>query len=139
MKMNQLLVMVALPLSLFCQLNAEEKDTPMTTEMKAASKALKELRKIKPGDWEAMAKTVRASHTALLKSMSETAALVKEMKDGPEKAIATADSRKLLGLCYAALCELEIAYLKKDAAAAAKAMEKIKEIKKEGHEKYSDD
>ena len=58
---------------------------------------------------------------------------------GDEKAKALADSRRLLGLSYAALCELEIAYLEKDPAKIEAAMTKVKGTKKEGHKKYTDD
>jgi len=118
---------------------AQDDETPMTKEMSATSKALKSLRKIDLNDWDALAKAARDAHTAFLKSMPEVATMVKEMKDGPEKEKALADSRRLMGLCYAALCELELAYLAKDKAKVAAVMSKIKEVKKEGHEKYTDD
>ena len=106
------LAMVAAASLTFCgTAMADENDTPMTKEMKATSLALKSLRKIARDDWDGMAKAAREAHTALLKSMPEQAAIIKEMKDGKEKAIALADSRRILGLCYAALCELEIAFI----------------------------
>ena len=135
----KLSMVAALSLSFGGVAMADENDTPMTKEMKAASLALKNLRKIARDDWAGMAKAARDAHTALLKSMPEQATMIKDMKDGKEKAIALADSRRILGLCYAALCELEIAFINKDQAKVDAAMEKIKALKKEGHENYSDD
>ena len=117
----------------------DEDQTPMGREMEASAKALKSLRKIKKDDWDAMAKAARTAHEAFLKSMAYTPVLIKDMKDGPEKVKALADSRRLLGLCYAALCELEIAYLEKDGKKAKELISKWKLLKKEGHTEYSDD
>ena len=120
-------------------LTAQQDDSPMTKEMKASSLALKELRKIPRGDWEAMAKAVRDAQQALLKSMSFVPTLVQEMPEGPEKAKAAATARQVLGSCYVALSELELAYLAKDQDKVNAAMEKVKEIKKEGHQSFADD
>lgn len=119
--------------------DGDHKHTEMGEEMETVSKSLKSLRKIAKDDYAAGAAAVQKAHVALLKSMSYTAAMVKEMPEGPEKAIALADSRRLLGLSYAALCELEVAYLKKDEALIKAAMDKVKASKKEGHKKYTDD
>ena len=120
-------------------LQAEEEDTKMAIEMQAVSKQLKSLRKIDKDDFATAAEAVRKAHTALLSAMQYTAALVEEMPKGDEKAKALADSRRLLGLSYAALCELELAYLEKDPAKIEAAMTKVKGTKKEGHKKYTDD
>ena len=52
---------------------------------------------------------------------------------------AIADYRRMMGLSYADLCELELAYLDQDADKVDEVMTKIKAGKKEGHKKYSDD
>jgi len=116
-----------------------EDDTPMSEEMSDVSSSLKKLRKIDKDDWVGMANATRAAHVSLLKGMAFTAMMVKDMKDGPEKVKSLADSRRLLGLSYAALCELEIAFLEKDQKKVDAAMTKVKSIKKEGHKKYTDD
>ncbi|WP_346187000.1 hypothetical protein [Rubritalea halochordaticola] len=121
-----------------CSVVAEE-HTQMEKDMKETGSALKSLRKIEKSDYEGGAKLVREAHEALLKSMSQQASMVKDMPDGVDKQKALADSRRLLGLAYAALCELEIAYLEKDDAKIEAAMTKIKDSKKEGHKKYTDD
>ncbi len=48
-------------------------------------------------------------------------------------------SRRLMGLTYAILCEMEIAYVKKDDALVKDLAKKWKGLKKEGHKKYTDD
>lgn len=124
--------------AMMCSAVAEE-HTQMEKDMKEASDALKSLRKIDATDFEGGAKLAREAHVALLKSMAHQASMVKDMPDGVEKQKALADSRRLLGLAYAALCELEIAYLEKDKDKVDAAMTKIKDSKKEGHKKYTDD
>ena len=111
----------------------------MTKEMKTVSQQLKSLRTMPKDDFAAAADAVRTAHEALLAAMEYTAAMVEEMPDGHEKAKALADSRRVLGLSYAALCELELAYLEKDPVKVAAAMSKVKDTKKEGHKKYTDD
>ena len=125
--------------ALVSSLQAEEEDTKMAIEMQTVSKQLKSLRKIAKDDFAAAAEAVHKAHVALLSAMQYTAAMVEEMPAGDEKAKALADSRRLLGLSYAALCELELAYLEKDPAKIEAAMTKVKGTKKEGHKKYTDD
>ncbi len=119
---------------------AEEKEaTPMAKEMKTVSSKLKELRKMDKSDFAAGAAAVKAAHEAMLRSMAYVPSMLKDMKDGDEKSIAIADASRLLGLNYAVLCELEIAYLKKDTDLIAELAKKWKALKKEGHKKYTDD
>jgi predicted negative regulator of RcsB-dependent stress response len=61
------------------------------------------------------------------------------MPDGKEKTKAIADYRRMMGLSYANLSELELAYLEEDEEKVDEAMKKVKAGKKEGHKKYSDD
>jgi len=125
--------------ALVAGLQAEEEDTKMAQNMETVSKELKSLRKLPKDDFAAAAEAARKAHVALLSAMQYTAVMVEEMPAGVEKSKALADSRRLLGLSYAALCELEIAYLEKDPAKVAAAMTKVKGTKKEGHKKYTDD
>ena len=57
----------------------------------------------------------------------------------PAKLKALADSRRLMGLTLAGFAELELAFLAEDEAKADAALEKLKEVKGEGHEKYNKD
>lgn len=125
--------------ALVSSLQAQVEDTKMAIEMKTVSKQLKSLRKIPKDDFATASEAVRKAHEALLSAMKYTAAMVEEMPAGLEKSKALADSRQIMGLSYAALCELELAYLDKDPAKIAAAMTKVKGTKKEGHKKYTDD
>lgn len=116
----------------------EDDETPLAKEMSGTSSALKSLRKIAKDDYIGGAAAARTAHEHFLKGMTYTASMIEDMDPGLDKAKALADQRRINGLAYAALCELEIAYLAKDDAAIKAATTKIKEIKKEGHEKYED-
>ncbi|MDB9741298.1 hypothetical protein OAB00_00440 [Akkermansiaceae bacterium] len=115
-----------------------EEDTPMMKEMEKSGKALKAMRKVDPSDWAALAALAKESREAFLRSMSYEASVIEEMLDGKEKQIASADSKRYLGLCYAALCELEIAYLKEDAALVEAAIDSYKSLKSDGHDLYTE-
>lgn len=117
----------------------EEKESPLHESMEQSGRALKSLRKIDKADWAAGAKAVREAADGIRKGMEYVPELIKEMPEGKEKVIALADYKRLMGLSYAALSELEIAYLSEDQAKVDAAMEKVKGIKKEGHKKYEDD
>ena len=117
----------------------EEKDTPLAEAMEESGKALKSLRKIDKNDWAAGAKAARAAADGCRKGMAFIPALVKEMPDGKEKAKAIADYKRLMGLSYASLAALELAYLSEDQSKVDAAMKEVKAVKKEGHKKYEDD
>lgn len=118
---------------------ADEESTPLVKAMEQTSDALKSLRKIDKSDWAAGAKAARTAADGIRKGMEFEPALVKEMPDGKEKTKAIANYRQMMGLSYAALCELEIAYLEEDQEKVDAAMSKVKAGKKEGHKKYTDD
>lgn len=120
-------------------IHAEDDETPMTKEMQGVSKAIKSIRKIDPANWSELAAAAKTAQDAFLRSMKYTAALVEGMEDGEAKDIAAADSRRLMGLCYAVLCELEVGYLKKDKELVDIAIKKYKELKSEGHENYTNE
>jgi len=117
----------------------EEKDTPLAKAMDESGKALKSLRKIEKNDWAAGAKAARTAAEGCRKGMAYIPALVKEMPDGKEKTKAIADYRRLMGVSYASLCALELAYLSEDQTKVDAAMKDVKAVKKEGHKKYEDD
>lgn len=107
--------------------------------MKQASKALKALRKLPKDDWAGGAKAARTAADGIRRGMEFVPVMIKDMQDGVEKEKALADYRRLMGLNYAALCELELAYLEKDAAKVEAAAKSWKALKKEGHKKYEDE
>lgn len=113
-------------------------ETPLAKEMSETSSALKSLRKIAKDDYSGGAAAARKAHEHFLKGMAYTARMIEDMAAGPNKVKALADQRRLNGLAYAALCELEMAYLAEDEEAIDVAMTKVKKVKKEGHKKYED-
>lgn len=117
----------------------DEEDTPLAKTMKEASQALKALRKMPKDDWAGGAKAARTAAEGIRKGMAYIPAMIKDMQDGIEKEKAIADYRRLMGVNYAALCALELAYLEKDAAKVEEATSAWKKIKKEGHKKYEDE
>lgn len=126
--------------ALVAQVHADsDEDTPLTKTMTESSKALKSLRKIDKDDWAGGAEAARVAAEGLRKGMEFIPVLIEEMADGKDKVKAIADYRRMMGLSYAYLCELEIAYLEEDAEKVDAAMSKVKAGKKEGHKKYSDD
>lgn len=137
MKITPILLTVSLFLSFLTFVQAGE--TPMADKMNESNKALKNIRKIQrkqPTDWDALALAARTAHEAFVQSLAYIPRLIEEMPDGVEKVSAIADSRRLMGLAYAAMCELELAYLSKDQGRVDAAMEQIKALKKEAHEAY---
>lgn len=116
-------------------LAAEDEETPLAEQMEVVSGSLKKLRKAE--GFDAKAALVREAQAACVKALQFSPATFKELKDGSkEKAKATADYTRLMGLALAGLGELELAYLNEDEAKADEVMDKLKDLKKEGHNAY---
>ncbi len=144
MKLNTLFQMLIVPVIsagfLFTQpVKADDDDTQLAKTMKEASVALKALRKLPKDDWAGGVQKSRAAAEGIRKGMAFIPVMLKDMRDGVDKDKALADYRRLMGLNYAALCELELAYLEKDAAKVLAASKSWKALKKEGHKKYEDE
>ena len=105
--------------------------------MDKVSSSLKSLRKAE--GWEAKAEIARKAQEACLGGLKYLPKTFEKITDAKEKAKATADYKRLIGLAYAAMCQLESAFLEEDEDAVDEAMSLIKSLKKEGHKKYEDD
>ena len=116
---------------------AEEEDTPLTKEMDTVSSSLKGLRKAK--DNAAKAALVRKAQEGCLASLKYLPKIFKDIKDKEELAKKTADYKRLMGLMYSKLAELELAFLNGDEDKADKAYDELKDLKKEGHRAYTED
>ena len=144
MKIQSILNRFALPVLIVSSslvsssLTAEEEKTPLYKSMKEANSALKSLRKIEIGDWKAGVAASREAAAGILKGFAYLPALVNDMPEGKAKDVAIADYRRLMGISYASICQLELAYLAEDQALVDEAAAKVKEIKKEGHKKYEE-
>ena len=117
--------------------HAEEDETPLGNQMQDIKAALKGLRKAE--DWDAKAALARKAQEACLNSLQHLPKTFEKITDEKEKAKATADYKRLIGLSYVALCQLEGAFLAEDQDAADAAIDKINATKKEGHDAYTED
>ena len=111
-------------------------DTPLAEEMDVLSGSLKKLRKAETAAEKV--DLVHAAQKATIKSLQYSPMVFKDIKDEKEKAKATADYKRLIGLTYAKRCELEMAYLAGDEEKADEIKGELKDLKKDGHEKYTD-
>jgi len=64
--------------------------------------------------------------------------IFKDIKDEEEKKKATADYKMMTGQLFVKLCALESAYLNGDEDKALEIQGELKDLKKEGHRKYTD-
>ena len=115
----------------------DDESTPLGENMDKVSSSLKSLRKAE--GWEAKAEIARKAQEACLGGLKYLPKTFEKITDAKEKAKATADYKRLIGSAYAALCQLESAFLEEDEDAVDEAMSLIKSLKKEGHKKYEDD
>lgn len=112
-------------------------DTPLGKQMESMNDAYKAFRKeTDPAKGAALA---REAQEAVAKGFSELPELVKKMPEGPAKAKASAEYRKMMGKLYVALCEVEEAFLAGKIEDVAKIVESLKELKKSGHDKFMED
>jgi soluble cytochrome b562 len=113
---------------------AEEKETALGKQMEGMNDAYKAFRKeTDPVKGAALA---REAQQAALKSAAETPEMLTAMPEGPEKAKAQAEYRKMMGKLFVSLCEVEEAFLNGKMEDVAKIVEDLKEQKKVGHEKF---
>jgi soluble cytochrome b562 len=137
-RMKTRFFLMALAASLVLPLSADEKtETPLGKQMESFNDAFKAFRKeTDPAKCAALAREAQA---AVVKTLTETPELVKKMADGPEKAKAAAEYRKMMGKVYVSLCELEEAYLNGKVEDANKILGSMREMKKAGHDKFMEE
>ena len=112
-------------------------DSPLGKQMESMNDAYKAFRKeTDPSKGAALA---REAQTAVARGLAELPELVKKMPDGPEKAKASAEYRKMMGKLYVTLCEVEEAFLVGNTDKVAEIVESLKEMKKSGHDKFMED
>ncbi len=123
-------------LGMLAPVYADDDETPLGEEMETISGSLKKLRKAETTAEKV--ELVQAAQKSAIKSLAYLPLIFKDLKDEKEKAKATADYKKMLGQTYVKLCELELAYLAGDEDKADEIKGELKDLKKEGHEKYTD-
>ena len=117
-------------------IHADDDETPLGEQMDVLSGSLKKLRKATtPAEKVAL---VHDAQKATLKSLEYLPMIFKDLKDEAAKAKATADYKIMIGQTYVKLCELEMAYLAGDEEKADEIKGQLKDLKKGGHEKYTE-
>jgi soluble cytochrome b562 len=122
---------------LILPLHAEEKETPLGKQMESLNDAFKAFRR--ESDPAKGAALARDAQTAVAKGLLELPEMLAKMPDGPEKAKAAAEYRKMMGKVYVALCEVEEAFLDGKTDKVAEIANSLKDMKKAGHDKFVED
>ncbi|MFK7850863.1 MAG: cytochrome b562 [Akkermansiaceae bacterium] len=123
--------------SLFLIVPSSADDTPLAEEMDAMNDAYKAMRRL--DDLSKGPELARTAQDAMVKAIVELPSLVKEMPEGPEKAKAAAEYRKMMGELIATLATLELAFLDGDKDKVDEVIKAMRESKKEGHDKFMED
>ncbi len=112
----------------------EKEKTKLGEQMEATNDAFKALRR--ETDPVKGAAHAREAQQAVLKSLVEIPAMVAKMPEGPEKAKAAAEYRKMVGKVFVTFCEIEEAFLNGKGDEVPKLIDSLKEMKKTGHDKF---
>ena len=112
-------------------------DTPLGKQMDAMNDAYKAMRReTDPAKGAALA---REAQDAMVMGIVELPEMVKGMPEGPEKAKASAEYRKMMGGLIATLADMELAFLNNDMAKVKEIIEAMRDMKKEGHDKFMEE
>ncbi len=115
---------------------AEDEDTPLAKHMEAMNDAYKAMRReTDPAKGAALA---REAQDAMIKAITETPELVKGMPEA-ERPKASAEYRKMMAMLISTLADMEIAFLDGDMAKVKEIVTKMRESKKEGHDKFMEE
>ena len=135
MKMKLILVGFAASLMFVLPTMADE-DTPLGKQMDTMNDAYKAMRReTDPAKGAALA---REAQDAMVKAITETPELVKALPEA-EQAKASAEFRKSMGLLIATLADMELAFLDGDMDKVKEVVTKMRESKKEAHNKFMED
>jgi soluble cytochrome b562 len=136
MKMKLILCGLAASL-MFIQPTMADEDTPLAKQMDAMNDAYKAMRReTDPAKGAALAKEAQ---DAMVKAITETPELVKAMPDGPDKAKASAEYRKMMGSLISTLADMELAFLDGNLDKVKEIVDTMREMKKKGHDKFMED
>ena len=115
----------------------DKPESPLARQMSEIDDAYKALKK--ETDPEKGAAAARVAQQALALGLAELPEMLKKMPDGPAKAAAAAEYRKLMAQCYVVFCEIEQAFLAGKIDQIEGLIENFKAIKKTGHQKFIED
>lgn len=112
-------------------------EPPLAKEMDVMNDAYKAMRR--ETDPAKGAELARTAQDAMVRGIIELPEMVKAMPDGPDKAKASASYRKMMGGLIATLANMELAFLNNDMAKVKEIVQSMRDIKKEGHDKFMED
>ncbi len=115
----------------------DDEDTPLMEEMGDVSSALKGLRRAE--NFAEKAELARKGQTATINALKYLPLIFKDITDEKKKVRATADYKRMVGLTFSLFCELELAFLDENEEKADEVVDKLKDLKKEGHDTYVED
>jgi soluble cytochrome b562 len=114
-----------------------EEETPLGKQMEAMNDAYKAFRReTDPAKGAALA---RDAQQAVAKGLAEVPAMLAKMPEGPAKAKACAEYRKMMGKLFVSLCEVEEAFLAGKIDEVATIVDSLKDMKKAGHDKFMEE
>ena len=134
MKKQLLLLGCAAGLMLIPARAEDKESTALGKQMETMNDAFKAFRK--ETDPVKGATQAREAQLAALKSVTEVPEVIQAMPEGPDKAKASAEYRKMIGKLYVTLCEVEEAFLNSKIDEVVKIVDSLKEMKKSGHKKF---
>jgi hypothetical protein len=118
------------------QIQAEE-DTPLAKEMESTNDVFKAIKsETDPLKGAALARDAQAS---ILKSLVFVPAMVEKLPAGNEKLKQIAIYRKMVAQSFVIFCDIEEAFLNNKLDDVTKLLDSVKQLKKEGHEKFIED
>ena len=137
MKMKHILAGFAASLMFVLPTMADDEDTPLAEQMDAMNGAYKAMRReTDPAKGAALA---REAQDAIAKAITMTPELVEAMPDGADKAKASAEYRKMMGLLFATLADMELAFLDGDMDKVTEVVATMRASKKEAHNQFMED
>jgi len=135
MKMKLILAGFAASLMFAMPVMAEE-ETELGKQMAAMNDAYKAMRReTDPAKGAALA---REAQDAMVKAVTMTPELVKGLPEA-EQPKASAEYRKMMGMLISTLADMELAFLDGDMAKVKEIVDKMRESKKQGHDKFMEE
>jgi len=135
MKMKLILAGFAASLMFAMPVMAEE-ETELGKQMEAMNDAYKAMRReTDPAKGAALA---REAQDAMVKAVTMTPELVKGLPEA-EQPKASAEYRKMMGMLISTLADMELAFLDGDMAKVKEIVDKMRESKKQGHDKFMEE
>ena len=134
MKIQSILFACLMGVSLPLVAEDDKPESPLARQMSEIDDAYKALKK--ETDPEKGAASARVAQQALVLGLAELPEMLKKMPDGPAKAAAAAEYRKLMGQCYVIFCEIEQAFLAGKVEQIEGLINNLKAVKKTGHQKF---